>query len=78
MLLSGIISNLTMPVGTSDWSPLVAVVELTWKRLCSYASLSFYAEFVTIVLTLASMIVLFLLFSEGETKVPAYHYLMLY
>lgn len=51
---------------------VVAVVELTWKRLCSYASLSFYAEFVTIVLTLASMIVLFLLTSEGETKVATF------
>ncbi|GJP51034.1 hypothetical protein CLOM_g10186 [Closterium sp. NIES-68] len=36
-------------------------LDLTWERLCSYASISFYAEFCTICATLASMVFLFFL-----------------
>eukprot|EP00897_Mesotaenium_endlicherianum_P002506 jgi/Mesen1/2283/ME000154S01456 len=41
-------------------------LDLSWKRLCSCASLSFYAEFVTILITLISMVALFFLFSTDD------------
>ncbi|GJP61451.1 hypothetical protein CLOP_g18612 [Closterium sp. NIES-67] len=42
-------------------------LDLTWERLCSYASISFYAEFCTICATLASMVFLFFLIVVGDT-----------
>ncbi|CAI5945972.1 unnamed protein product [Closterium sp. NIES-64] len=42
-------------------------LDLTWERLCSYASISFYAEFCTICATLASMVFLFFLIVIGDS-----------
>ena len=43
-------------------------IDLSWSRLCSFASISFYAEFCTLLATLASMLFLFYLVARGEVR----------